>query len=443
MNPISLFIKNGCLADLHNPFDLSEIRKWLATGAHPDSIIATGCGDLSDCTPLLIVCQSHRCLNSNACDVVELLLNSGANIHQTKKSKGSTENALMLAVWAGQWTGPQAKLLELLLSRGADTNCGLAPTVNLLYSLALHDKHDCLLLFMKYGANKDRLCNQTHRRPIIPELENDQKTENYDYLNPLQTNQVGIRQAVRQKTINIIKYGFDGYQTAENSFKKSQEARELAERQARELAERLARELSERQAQEFAERQARELAERQARELAERHGREFAERQARELAERQARELAERQAQELAERQARELSERQARELAERQARELSERQARELAERQARELVERQARELAERQARELAERQARELAERQARELAERQARELAERQARELVERQARELAEKKVFEEKQRNELLMRKFNMLIQRVNQLENMLQCLDKSQISDSAGAV
>ena len=421
MNPISLFVKDGCIADLHKPFDIDGIRKWLATGSHPDSIIASGCGNLAYCTPILIVCQSHKCFDSNAYDVAKLLLDHGANIHQTSQYKGSTERALMLAVYAGQWTGPHAKFIELLLSRGADPNCGTAPEVNLLYSLTLHDKHDCILLFMKYGANKDRICNLTYRRPIIPILESDGKTENYDYLNPHITYQVGVRSAIKQKTINIIKYGYDGYLTIENNFKKNQlekQASELAEKKARELAEKLTQELAEKKARESAEKQTRELAEKQAQELAEKKTRELAEKHARELAEKKVRELAEKHA----------------RELAEKHARELAEKQVRELAEKHARELAEKYARDLAEKQVRELAEKHARELAEKQVRELAEKHARELAEKQARELAEKQVKETSEQKFLEEKQKSELLMKHLNILIERVHQLENMVEYLQNS---------
>src|SRR5579872_2993287 len=156
MNIKSLFNPNGN-ADSQNPFPIDRIKQWLQSN-HPDSWTNTGtpyCGY----TALQIVAGSNRCQNSNAYDVAKLLLDSGANVnHQGRYGNGPPSLCRAIQLM-GLNIDLQYKMLELLLSHGANPNYGNAPHTNLLGNLACNDNHKCLILMMQYGADPNRVFN--------------------------------------------------------------------------------------------------------------------------------------------------------------------------------------------------------------------------------------------------------------------------------------------
>jgi ankyrin repeat protein len=179
MNVGDLFNPYGCM-DSQIPFNMVNIQFWMQSN-HPDSQFMPGSNPCSGFTPLMVVARSNRTPTSNAFDIAKMLINCGANVNH-RGQYGNATPALGYAIWANTSHELKYKMMELLLSHGADPNYGVDPKFNFLAHLAMEDNHKCLILMLQYGANPNRLFNVSKPTPLIKYLEDDKLRENPNFM---------------------------------------------------------------------------------------------------------------------------------------------------------------------------------------------------------------------------------------------------------------------
>jgi hypothetical protein len=229
MDPENLFNPNGN-ADFHIPFNIDGIRIWLQSN-HPDSYFMRGQGE----TPLMIVTGSNRHTKSNAYEVAELLIAHGANVNHN--GKYGHYDVLGRATSANVNGEMKSKMLELLLKNGANPNFGIAPKRNYLGNLTFNDEHLPILTMLKYGADPNRLYHCSNPMPLLRSLESDKLRENHNFMDISAPHIPGVRNARRQKTINIIKWGYAKFTNYETQYAENKRIEEQQKVNAQKLIE--------------------------------------------------------------------------------------------------------------------------------------------------------------------------------------------------------------
>lgn len=190
MNFEALFCK------CYGVYDMNSINVWLSNN-HVDTLFR-------DRTPLSTICSQNL---SNVCDLARLLIERGADVNNGGQFKNCSTP---IDYCVNKYNG-NAQLLELLLS--VNTVPDLTKYGLLLFNLALHDKHDSMLVMLKYGARTDIMVGAAGNRALLSVYFEKQGVRG-ENLNPFDLHAVvapGIRSAVKQKTINILRFGYSGY----------------------------------------------------------------------------------------------------------------------------------------------------------------------------------------------------------------------------------------
>lgn len=181
-------------------FDIEAIKLWLADN-HPDShFLQLGCK--KGYTPLTAVAGTNT---DNAFQVAELLISHGANVnHEGENGKMTPFSNLMQTM---MYMGNKIKIAELLLKNGADPNYGASNHINYLCWAAQSNNHSLMMLLLKFGADPKRPFDKG--LPLDKYFEGDGQQKNPKFMNGDAKYKHGIRNATRQKTIYILKFGLN------------------------------------------------------------------------------------------------------------------------------------------------------------------------------------------------------------------------------------------